>query len=103
MDIANVLTRRFPGKEWGMKDNDYKTLDWQDESPKPTLKELQKLWPEVEAEIAKEIAEKDRLRDYERFADPIFFKYQRGEATHEEWLKAIDDVKKKYPYPEDVK
>ena len=30
-------------------------------------------------------------------SDPIFFKYQRGEATKEEWLAKIEEIKARYP------
>jgi hypothetical protein len=102
VDIANVLTRRYPGKLWGLVDNDYETLEWDDESPKPTLKQLEKLWPGVEAEMAKEYAKKARRRDYELTADSVFFQYQRGEATEQEWLDAVQAVKDAHPYPDEV-
>jgi len=102
MDIANVLDRRYPGKVWGLKDNDYDTLEWEDESPKPTLKKLEKLWPGVQAEMVKEFAENARRRDYELTADPVFFQYQRGEATEQEWLDAVQAVKDAHPYPDEV-
>jgi hypothetical protein len=100
MDIANVLTLRYPGKIWGLVNNDYDTLEWDDPSPKPTLKELEKLWPGVQAEMAKESAEYQRRIDYAKLADPIFFQYQRGEATEAEWLAAVQAVKDAHPYPE---
>ena len=30
-------------------------------------------------------------------SDPIFFKYQRDEATKEEWLAKIAEIKSRYP------
>jgi hypothetical protein len=30
-------------------------------------------------------------------SDPIFFKYQRGEATKEEWLAKVEEIKDRYP------
>lgn len=38
---------------------------------------------------------------FAREADPIFFKYQRGEATLEEWQSAVDAIRLKFPYPEE--
>ena len=102
MDIAHVLTRRYPGKVWGLVDNDYDTLECEDDTPKPTLAKLKKLWPGVEAEMAKESAEYARRRDYGVTADPLFFKYQRGEATEQEWLDAVQAVKDAHPYPDEV-
>ena len=34
---------------------------------------------------------------YHLEADPLFFKYQRGEVTKEEWLNKIQEIKDKYP------
>ena len=34
-------------------------------------------------------------------ADPVFFKWQRGEATRQDWLDAVASVKLRYPKPED--
>jgi hypothetical protein len=41
----------------------------------------------------------DQLRKfaYQNEADPIFFKYQRGEATQQEWLDKIAEIKARYP------
>ena len=54
MDIATVLTRKFPDTEWNLVDDDYSKLEWLSDSPKPTKAELEKLWPDVQAEIAAE-------------------------------------------------
>lgn len=41
----------------------------------------------------------DALRKaaYQAEADPLFFKYQRGEATREEWLAKVDEIRARYP------
>lgn len=41
-----------------------------------------------------------RQSAYQRIADPLFFKYQAGEATKEEWLAARKAVEEAHPYPE---
>lgn len=38
-----------------------------------------------------------RAHAYREESDPLFFKYQRGEATKEEWLASIEDIKARYP------
>jgi hypothetical protein len=40
-----------------------------------------------------------RAKAYVKEADPIFFKWQRGEATEQEWLDKIEEIKLRYPYP----
>jgi len=41
-----------------------------------------------------------RQAAYTAEADPMFFKYQRGKATEQEWLDLIAEIKLRYPYPE---
>ena len=38
-----------------------------------------------------------RQAAYVAESDPIFFKYQREEATKEEWLAKIEEIKARYP------
>ena len=54
MDIAIVLTRKFPDTLWNLVDDDYNKLEWLSDSKKPTKKALEALWPDVQAEIAAE-------------------------------------------------
>jgi hypothetical protein len=98
VDISNILMRRYPGKLWGILDDKYENLEWLDESPKPTKKELEKLWPEVKREMEIESAQAMRRIAYAQKSDGLFFKYQAGEVTEEEWRSARQEVKDKYPY-----
>lgn len=41
-----------------------------------------------------------RKQAYIEKADPLFFKYQRGDATKEEWLAEVNAIKIQYPYAE---
>jgi len=54
MDIATILTKRYPGSEWTLNGDNYSGLTWLSSTTKPTEKALQKVWPEVQAEIAGE-------------------------------------------------
>ena len=44
----------------------------------------------------------ERLRHaaYITDADPLFFKWQRGSGSEQEWLDAVQAVKDAHPYPE---
>lgn len=44
--------------------------------------------------------EEARRLSHVYYSDPIFFKYQRGEATEQEWLDAVQAVKDANPQPE---
>jgi len=54
MDIATILTRKYPGKEWTLSGDDYSGLVWHSDGKAPTKAELEKLWPTVQQEIADE-------------------------------------------------
>ena len=38
-----------------------------------------------------------RAAAYRTEADPLFFKSQRGEATHEEWIAKVDEIRARFP------
>jgi hypothetical protein len=100
VDIPTILTRKYPGALWALSGDDYAGLEWRDESAKPTEKELEALWPEVQYEVAYEQVQQARALAYRETSDPIFFEYQRGDKTEAEWLAAVQAVKDAHPYPE---
>ena len=44
-------------------------------------------------------AEAQRAEAYRTESDPLFFKWQRGSATEQEWLDAVAAIKARYPDP----
>jgi hypothetical protein len=50
----------------------------------------------------KEEQQSNRAAAYTEEADPLFFKYQRGEATEQEWLDKIEEIRIRYPYPDEA-
>jgi hypothetical protein len=55
--------------------------------------------PESTPEELTVIAEAKRQAAYTQEADPLFFKWQAGEATQEEWLAKREEIRLRYPYP----
>ena len=100
MDIALILEYRFSNAQWALDGNNYDNLIWLDDSPKPTEEELRELWPSVDQEFLLRIAERKRAEAYREESDPLFFKYQRGESSREEWETAVEDIRQRFPYPE---
>ena len=99
MDIAQILTKRYPDAEWTLNGDNYSGLTWLSDTTKPTLAELQAEWAQVEYEVAYEAVQKQRQAAYQAGSDPIFFDYQRGEATEQDWLDEVEAIKTAYPYP----
>jgi len=44
-------------------------------------------------------AKANRAAAYTKESDPLFFQAQRGEATMDEWLALVAEIKARYPYP----
>ena len=44
--------------------------------------------------------ETNRRNAYRNEADPLFLKWQRGEATEQKWLDKIEEIKERFPKPE---
>ena len=58
MNYYAILKKHDDGKIWGIAE-DYSTLDWGDETPKPTNEELIILWNNMEYDYLKEIMRKE--------------------------------------------
>lgn len=102
MDITAILSTKYVGSEWTLNGDDYAGLTWLSETVKPTEAELETLWPEVQYEAEYARVEQARAVAYRETSDPIFFEYQRGDATEAEWLAAVQAVKDANPYPPTV-
>lgn len=100
MDIPMILSKRYEGAEWTLNGDNYSGLTWLSEDiAKPTTEELQAEWPQVQFEVAYSKVEADRQVAYRDTADPIFFEFQRGDMTEQDWLDAVQAVKDANPYP----
>jgi hypothetical protein len=61
--------------------------------PKPINKEYDRLLVEYE----KSLSDARKRAAYERESDPIFFKWQRGEASEQDWRDAVAKVQASFP------
>ena len=99
VDYSAVLVANYPGAQWTLNGDTYDGLTWLDDTPKPTQEELDAAWPQVNYQNQYNAVEQARLLAYEQTSDPIFFKWQRGDATEAEWREAVAKVKADNPYP----
>ena len=51
MNIPAIISSKFPGSECYLSGDEYEGLIWLSNTPKPTKKQLEDFWPEVEAEL----------------------------------------------------
>ena len=50
---------------------------------------------------SQEEQEANRQYAYTQEADPLFFKWQAGEGTEQEWLAKREEIRSRYPYSEE--
>jgi hypothetical protein len=75
---------------------------WLGVDPDRVYPDMAPIWEEYYRLLAQEPhnqVEAARLYAYEQTSDPIFFKWQRGDATEAEWREAVAKVKADNPYP----
>ena len=53
----------------------------------------------LQPQITRQGQEAKRQTAFVSEADPLFFQWQAGEATEEEWLAKRQEVRDRYPYP----
>jgi len=44
------------------------------------------------------IAKANREQAYKTESDPLFFRWQRGEATEQDYLDKVDEIRARFPY-----
>lgn len=74
-------------------------VEWDGPDPQPTESELESAYTAAIAEMALEQSKQNRAVAYRNESDPLFFKYQRGEVTKEEWEAKVEEIRVRYPYP----
>jgi hypothetical protein len=95
MNKADALQSLTPGAQWVLRGDE---LEWLD------TKQTQPTDAEIDAEVARlqalepiRIAEANRKAAYATESDPLFFKWQAGEATEAEWKAKRDEIRARYP------
>jgi hypothetical protein len=61
-DYIAVLVATHPGAQWTLSGNDYATLIWHDDTPKPSQAELDAAWPAVQQARQDAVAAKEAAR-----------------------------------------
>jgi hypothetical protein len=101
-DYAAVLTALYPGAEWSLNGDEYAGLTWLSDTPKPTKKELDAAWPQVQYDLEHERVEAARRARYQAETDGMFFAAQREGGELTAWKAAVDQIKADLPYPPEV-
>jgi hypothetical protein len=71
-------------------------IEWNRDVPPPTMEEAVAAWAAFQVQVVKD----QRAAAFRVEADPLFFKSQRGEATNQEWLAKVAEIKARFPVAE---
>ena len=100
---AGINRWRWSGKEWKLE-HDTSNLDalgfaLKDfpDAPTPAKPDYNPDERAKDAAIAEAV--ESRRQAYRAESDAIYFMWQRGEATEQEWLDAVQAIKARYPKP----
>jgi len=96
-DYAYALIKKYPGKQYCLRGDDYDGLEWLDDSLKPTREELDAAYLEARKEdedhrlatehLEKRRAEKPSVQEQLEMMEELGF---------EGWLKAMQAINEKY-------
>lgn len=53
ISYSQILNINYPTDQWAINNEDYLTLEWFSDTPKPTQEELDALWPSTQETLAK--------------------------------------------------
>jgi hypothetical protein len=99
IDYSAILATNYADQQWALNGVTYDGLTWLDETPKPTQAELDAAWAQVDYQNEYDTVSKTRHAEYIKTSDPIFFEWQRGTKTQDDWDAAVQAVKDANPYP----
>ena len=95
MDKAQAIFLLRPQAEFIVRDD---VLEWlSPDIPQPTEAEINAEVARLQALEPMRIAEASRKAAYQTEADPLFFKWQAGEGTQEEWQAKREEIRQRYP------
>jgi hypothetical protein len=101
-DLNNYLASLHSGAWFGWKDvsagETYENILVHDKSKKlPTKSECEKGIIALQAKWDNKLIDQQRQSAYQTESDPLFFKHQRGEATEQDWLDKVAEIKARFP------
>lgn len=77
----------------------YESYIWVGPGDQPSKAECDAIIPTIQAEESLNAAKRARQGAYQAEADPLYFGWQRGENTEQQWLDKVAEIRARYPYP----
>jgi|DEB0MinimDraft_10_1074344.scaffolds.fasta_scaffold09854_2 hypothetical protein len=97
IDYSSILEEKYPSLQWSINGENYEDIIVFNGGKLPSKKELDSHSENVKAIKKSRIADQQRQSAYQTESDPLFFKYQAGEATEQDWLDKRNEIKARIP------
>lgn len=102
IDLNFYLAQLHVGQWFGLKDPSkghvYENIIVHDNTKTlPSKEECEAGIIALQAELDAKESGQLKQSAFQAESDPLFFKWQRGEATEQEWLDKIQEIKERYP------
>ena len=103
-DYAAVLSAVHPGAEWSISNNEYATLEWLSDTPKPSKKTLDDAWPQVQHDREVAAVEVARRARYQAETDGLFMEAWANANPGSQpdlaaWRQARNQIRADLPKP----
>jgi hypothetical protein len=100
MNISQAILKLRPGSLFYCVGDTYEGLTWHDDNelPPPTEEEIQAEIERLQAEYEYKQYQRDRATAYPSIQEQLDVLYHQG---YDGWKARIDEVKNKYPKPEE--
>jgi hypothetical protein len=102
ISMVAVIRALRPGTEWSLNGDDIENVTWHTEGVEPiTREEYEAALPQIEHDYEMAAVRAARHAAYAApdGPDALFMQWQRGDATEQQWLDAVQAVKDAHPYP----
>ena len=98
IDYSLILCKNYAGKAWSIGET-YESLQWLDDSLKPTKEELDAQWEAVQAVVAINAYKSKRAAEYSDYRNYLDGLVKGDQAQMQAYIDACLAVKAKYPKP----
>ena len=92
-----ILSVFYMDKQWSINENNYDTLQWLSDTPKPTQAELDSQWNAVQAYVDAHAYIAKRASEYPPITDYIDGVVKGDQAQIDKYIADCLAVKAKYP------
>jgi hypothetical protein len=101
-DLVDALTSLYPNASFVIRDGNYSTLEWMEDSEKPSKVELESEVIRLQQEYNNKEYQRLRAAEYPSIQEQMDMQYWDSVNGTTTWQDAINAVKAKYPKPEGV-